>query len=163
MDLPTPFDDQKRFAVNFAATNGFCSVEDVLSGRGLAHIYSWIAEEAGSENRKTPPEIMSACEDGSDPLAMKTIQFFSRALGSVCGNLALSLLPFGGIYLVGGVSRIVAPYLKDGGFIESFQAKGRFSEFTKQFPVYVVEDDYAALTGMAALLHELRNGPPERA
>ena len=163
VDLPTPYDDQKRFASDFASKNGFCSVEDALSGRGLTHIYSWIAKEAGSVRRKTAPEIMSACEDNSDSLAMDTIQFFSRALGTVCGNLALSLLPFGGIYLVGGVARAVTPYLKDNGFVESFQDKGRFSEFSKQFPVYVVDDDYAALTGMAALLHELRNGPPQRA
>lgn len=163
VDLPTPYEDQKRFASEFAATNGFCSVEDALSGRGLTHIYGWIAQNAESSARKTAPEIMSACKDGSDTYANDSIQFFSRALGTVCGNLALSHLPFGGIYLVGGVARAVAPYLHDNGFIESFQDKGRFAEFTKQFPVCVVDDDYAALTGMAALLHELRNGPPQRA
>ena len=41
------------------------------------------------------------------------------------------------------------------GFSDAFRDKGRFSGFMKNFPVYVVEDDYAALTGMAAHLEEM--------
>jgi glucokinase len=41
------------------------------------------------------------------------------------------------------------------GFREAFYDKGRFSEFMEQFPVHLVDDDYAALTGSAAHLMEL--------
>ena len=161
-DIPSSTEASQDFASHFAATNGFCSIEDALSGRGLGNIYRWLAERSGADDRKQAPEIMAACRDKSDPLAQQTVRFFAEVLGTVCGNLALSTLPFGGIYLVGGVSRAVYPYLADFGFAESLRAKGRFSEFMEQFPVHLVDDDYAALTGMAALLNELEFGPPDR-
>jgi glucokinase len=64
-------------------------------------------------------------------------------------------LPFGGIFLVGGVSRAFAPYLERFGFGEAFRDKGRFAGFMSNFSVSVVEDDYAALTGSAAHLVDL--------
>lgn len=161
-DFPSSSQATQDFASYFAAKHGFCSIEDALSGRGLGNIYEWLAERSGSQERKQAPEIMSDCADGTDRLAIESVRFFAEVLGTVCGNLALSTLPFGGIYLVGGVARAVAPYLMDFGFSESFHAKGRFEEFMSQFPIHLVDDDYAALTGMAALLHELENGPPQR-
>lgn len=41
------------------------------------------------------------------------------------------------------------------GFAENFRDKGRFSAFMDDFPVCIVEDDYAALTGCAAYLATL--------
>ena len=64
-------------------------------------------------------------------------------------------LPFGGVYLIGGVSRALAPYLMQLGFAEAFANKGRFGPFMAQFGVSVVEDDFAALTGCAQALIEL--------
>ena len=79
---------------------------------------------------------------------------FSRLLGRVCGDLALITLPFGGIYLIGGVARHFGPHLLNCGFREGFRDKGRFSVFMDQFPVHLVTDDYAALTGCACHLTE---------
>ena len=151
VDLPTPTDELKALGTYFAGKNGFCSVEDILSGRGLSHVYDWHSGQAAD-----PATIMSAHADNSDPAASATVATFVRALGTVVGNLALTTLPFGGIYLVGGVSRAVAPYLGDCGFETAFGDKGRFADFMQQFRVHVVDDDYAALLGMAALLDELR-------
>jgi glucokinase len=73
-------------------------------------------------------------------------------LGAVSGDLALTTLPFGGVWLVGGLARAFAPYLLSMGFVQAFRDKGRFSGFMEQFGVEVVEDDSAALTGCAAHL-----------
>ena len=157
-DLATPNNEMRSFALHFEQANGFCSVEDMLSGRGLSHIYSWLSNE-----EKDPAAIMAAHNSGTDATSSKAVGVFTRALGATCGNLALNVLPFGGIYLVGGVSLAVSPYLQEFGFNEAFCAKGRFGDFMTQFSIRVVEDDYAALTGMAALLHEIQNGPIQRA
>lgn len=63
---------------------------------------------------------------------------------------SLTLVISCGIYLAGGVAWAFAPNLGRFGFGESFCAKGRFSDFVAQFPVSVIEDDYAALIGCAA-------------
>ena len=69
-------------------------------------------------------------------------------LGRVAGDLALVHLPFQGLYLIGGVARAFSPYFAKG-FTTAFRDKGRFSDFMDDFPVYIIEDDYAALEGCA--------------
>ena len=61
-------------------------------------------------------------------------------------------LPFGGIYLIGGVARAFQPYLERFDFAGAFRDKGRFAGFMGNFAVSVIEDDYAALTGCAVYL-----------
>ena len=39
-----------------------------------------------------------------DPLCMKVVQKFSEIFAVHAGNAALNYLPYGGIYIVGGVS-----------------------------------------------------------
>ncbi len=96
---------------------------------------------------------MAAIATGTDTLASEAGRVFVRMLGTVAGNLALIHLPFGGIYLIGGVARAFTPHLADFGFAEAFRDKGRFAGFMQNFRVSVIEDDYAALTGCAVYLH----------
>lgn len=134
---------------------GFASVEDVLSGRGLERVYAWHASEAGQTVFKSAADIMEACANRSDPIALETVSTFNRLLGTVAGNLALIYLPFGGVYFIGGVARAVSSYFQETGFVEQFRNKGRFSEFMENFPISVITDDFAALTGLASHLQEL--------
>ncbi|MEE3071416.1 MAG: glucokinase, partial [Pseudomonadota bacterium] len=67
--------------------------------------------------------------------------------------------PFGGIYLIGGVARAFAPFLGSMGFEESFRDLGRFGDFVDQFGIWMVEDDYAALTGCASHVQDLLQRP----
>ena len=129
--------------------HGFASVEDVLSGRGLENIYAWRA----GRSRDTAA-ILAAVDD--EPAATEAVEWFVRLLGAVAGDLALIHLPFGGLYLIGGMSRAMTPYFDRFGFAESFRDKGRFSDFLGQFPVSLVEDDFAALSGLAAHLADGR-------
>lgn len=129
--------------------HGFAAVEEALSGRGIEAIHVFLHNQ-----RMSAADIMSALEDGNSR-AEATARLFVRILGTVVGDLALVHLPFGGIFLVGGVSRAFAPYLDRFGFAEAMRAKGRFGPFLEQFGVAVVSDDYAALTGCASHLTHL--------
>ncbi len=153
--LPAGNAEDLELAEFIAASAGFASVEDALSGRGIENIHAWLASRLGESEARSATDILKGIRDGDD-LAEETLKTFVRIMGSVCGDLALIHLPFGGIYLVGGVARAVAPYLRDSGFEEGFRNKGRFSEFMEQFPVHVVTDDFAALSGLAVHLEELR-------
>jgi glucokinase len=88
----------------------------------------------------------------NDPMARAAASLYIRILGQELGNLALIHLPFGGIYLIGGMSRAMTPWFEDMGLTSAFRDKGRFAGFMEGFSVCVVEDDYAALTGCAAYL-----------
>ena len=155
--LPAGNSEDLELAEFVAASAGFASVEDVLSGRGIENVHAWHASRLGESETRSAAEVLKGIEDG-DGLAKRTIETFVRIMGSVCGDLALIHLPFGGIYLVGGVARAVAPHLQNSGFVEGFRNKGRFSKFMEQFRVCVVDDDFAALSGLAVHLDDLRNG-----
>lgn len=164
--LPVKTEEELSLMRYVGAEHGAAGVEDVISGRGFERVYAWLCAERGAGTGsgsyadtgatapKSAAEIMAAMETGSDPLAREAVHVFSRILGRVCGDLALINLPFGGIYLVGGVARHFGPHLLSCGFAEAFADKGRFHDFMKQFHVSLVSDDYAALTGCASHLLE---------
>lgn len=154
-NLPIRNEQELRLCQFVSNAHGFPAVEDVLSGRGLERVYAWFGQEAGDPKEVPAADIMAACADGSDPRARDAARTFIKVLGTVCGNLSLIQLPFGGVYLVGGVARAITPYLHDFDFGEAFRDKGRFAGFMSNFAVHVVEDDYAALTGCAAYLENL--------
>ena len=128
---------------------GFASVEEVLSGRGISYLQRVLHDEEAS-----PAAIMERLAAG-EPQAEATGAALVEIFGTVVGDLALTHLPFGGIYLVGGVTRALAPYLDRFGFANHLRAKGRFAGFMEQFGVFVLRDDYAALTGCAAHIARL--------
>lgn len=154
--LPQRDDRDVALARWLEASQGFASVEDVLSGRGWARLYHWHALNAGTVTdgaaQKPVADIMADLEAG-DPLAEGAAAHFVSIYGRVAGALTLNTLPYGGVGLIGGVARAFAPYLDRFGFADAFMDHGRFSTFLQDFPVYMVEDDYAALMGCAAHLH----------
>jgi glucokinase len=149
-NLPVRTEADLRLATFVSTAHGFPAIEDVLSGRGLERIYGWLSHEAGATEEFTAAEIMARAE--TDPRAEATLRHFIRMMGTVAGNLSLIHLPLGGVYLVGGVARAMGPHLQAMGFAEAFRDKGRFSGFMANFPVTLVTDDFAALTGCAAFL-----------
>ena len=153
-NIPLRTDEELRLLRFVESAHGFPGVEDVLSGRGLERVYAWRRTEAGDPAEKSAAEIMADCESGADPAAVEAVQWFVRILGTVAGNLSLIHLPFGGVYLIGGVARAVTPYFEHFGFADAFRDKGRFSGFMKNFSVFVIEDDFAALNGLASHLAE---------
>lgn len=150
--FPVLSDEDRSLARFVERHHGFPGIEDVLSGRGLERVHAWAG---GSGAALSSTEIVAAIDRGGDPVAMRTAEAFCRALGRVAGDLSLIHLPFGGVYLVGGMANAMRPHLNRHGFAEAFRAKGRFSEFMERFAVWMVEDDYAALIGCARHIDSL--------
>jgi glucokinase len=155
VSLPAQNSDELRLLDWIARKHGTPGFEDVLSGRGFERVYEWLCSEAGTHEPRDAGQIMQAVNDDSSKIAEEAARVFIRMMGRAAGNLALVHLPFGGIYLCGGVARHFAPHLARLGFRDAFFDKGRFSDFMEQFPVHLVDDDFAALTGSAAHLSEL--------
>lgn len=137
--------------------HGFAGVEDILAGRGLERVHAFVTQEAGALVEMKAADIMAALAAG-DALARETARLYVRLLGNELGNLALIHLPFGGIYLIGGVARAMVPYMAEMDLAAAFCDKGRFAEFMSNFAVFAVEDDFAALTGCAAHLSQSEQG-----
>ncbi|MCJ7872045.1 glucokinase [Phaeobacter sp. J2-8] len=155
MSLALRNPQEQTLAEFLLSEGGFPSVEEALSGRGLEALYRWRRHEGGTPGSKPPGEIMAGVADGSDQAAIEAAQYHVTFAGRVAGDLALAQLPFGGIYFIGGVSRSLAPHFDQMGFGDAFCDKGRFSEFMAKFPVYLIENDDAALLGCASHMAEL--------
>lgn len=101
VSLPVHDETTLRLARHLATAHGFASVEDVLSGRGLSNVHDWLVAETGQGQARTSQDIFAAMMTG-DSLADAAVRHMVGIFGAVLGDLALTLLPFGGIYLIGG-------------------------------------------------------------
>lgn len=124
------------------------SVEEALSGRGLAHIHQFLAQRAGVPALGDSHAIMHAVAVG-DALARAAVAMQIRLLGQVLGDLALIHMPYGGIFLIGGMSRALAPFATEFDLAATFRAKRWIDLLEHAFRVSVIEDDNAALLGCA--------------
>ena len=149
--VPLPVSNEAELHLARALTRdfGYAEVEEVISGRGLEYLYRYMARQNGQTAELEAAQIMANFEAGQDPVAEQTVAQFIRTLAMSIGHLAMVQLPFGGIYLIGGVARAMAPHFDRFDFVATLQDKGRFSDLARAFPIYVVEDDFAALVGCA--------------
>lgn len=77
------------------------------------------------------------------------MQLFVKLYGAEAGNLALKLLPYGGLYLAGGIAAKNLPLMQSGEFIQAFNRKGRMSVLLEQVPIHIVLDPKVGLIGAA--------------
>jgi glucokinase len=126
-------------------------VEEVLAGRGLANLHAFAASEAGRAGTLSSAEVLAALAAG-DPVAAHAARLYVHILGQMLSDLALIHLPYGGIYLIGGMSRAMTPSFATLDLAAQFREPRRVDLLERDFSVTVVEDDYAALTGCAAYL-----------
>lgn len=131
------------------------SAERALSGPGLVNLYNTLAAiDAVPSLGYTAAQITDHAVHGSDRLCAETLSLFCAMLGTVAGNLALTLGARGGVYIGGGIVPRLGAWFADSPFRERFEAKGRFREYLATIPTHVVTHPLPAFLGCAALLAE---------
>ena len=129
------------------------SSERILSGPGLVNLYNTLAQLDGIPSRGfTAPQITDLAVRAEDPLCVATLAMFCSMLGTMAGNLALTLGARGGVYIGGGIVPSLGRTFIDSPFRERFEAKGRFQAYLAAIPTFVVTHPLPAFLGCAALL-----------
>ena len=129
------------------------SSERILSGPGLVNLYNTLAQLDGIPSRGfTAPQITDLAVRAEDPLCVATLDMFCSMLGTMAGNLALTLGARGGVYIGGGIVPSLGRTFIDSPFRERFEAKGRFQAYLAAIPTFVVTHPLPAFLGCAALL-----------
>jgi glucokinase len=129
------------------------SAERILSGPGLVNLYNTLAQLDGVPAREyTAPQITDLALSAEDPLCVATLGMFCAMLGTMAGNLALTLGARGGVYIGGGIVPRLGQIFIDSPFRERFEAKGRFHTYLETIPTFVVTHPLPAFLGCAALL-----------
>ncbi|MFN7483473.1 MAG: glucokinase, partial [Betaproteobacteria bacterium] len=147
--------DEREIAILRYGLNHYShlSHERLLSGPGIELIHRALRAHAG-----LPPEALAAPEitrralDGVDALCLETLEAFCSVLGNVAGNLAVTLGALGGIYIGGGIVPRLGAYFDRSPFRSRFEDKGRFTDYVKGIPTYVVTAEHATFVGASAIL-----------
>lgn len=144
---------------------GHVSLEKVLSGPGLVNIYAWLRDSGryreprwlAESLRKADPAraITAAARDQKHPLCTAALDRFVSIFGAASGNLALTAMTTGGVYLGGGIAPKILSELKQKRFMSAFTNKGRFKNYLEKIAVQVILNDKAALMGAASFALEM--------
>ena len=133
---------------------GHASAERALSGPGIEATWRALASIDGVrfDRDKTAADIARDAFTGRDPIAEETIAVFTGFLGSVAGDLALTLGARGGVYIAGGIVPGWGERFDKQQFLDRFRAKGRFRAWLSAIPVHVVTHPHPGLAGVEHLL-----------
>jgi len=139
--------------------HGRVSVERVVSGQGIPAIYEYLRErqwapeaaEVRSQMQTEDPAAVIARHGlaKTDKLCDQTLGLFVAAYGAEAGNLALKSLPYGGVYIAGGIAPKLLPRIQDGTLIQNFLDKGRLRAILETIRVSVVLNPKVGLMGAA--------------
>ncbi len=153
----TAQNEQEWFIQRYLATHyDHVSPERLLSGPGIESLYLALAAHRGvTVAPKSAAEISQHALAHSDELCSAVIGQFFASLGSLAGDLALTLSTFGGVYVGGGIVPKLLPLLEDSEFRSRFEAKGRFTDFNRQIATYVVTAEQPGLLGCAVYLKQI--------
>ncbi|MDJ0846306.1 glucokinase [Crocosphaera sp.] len=141
------------------------SIERVVSGMGISAIYQFLHHKYPEKESEELKQIYQAWEseqnidlaaevskkalEGKDTLCQQAMEIFISAYGAEAGNLALKLLPYGGLYIAGGIAAKILPLMQKGTFMEAFKAKGRMSSLLSKMPVHIILNPKVGLIGAA--------------
>jgi glucokinase len=129
------------------------SAERVLSGPGLVNLYNALCELSHVPAASlTAAQITDPRTGASDACALEATAMFCAMLGTVAGNLALTLGARGGIYIAGGIVPKLGSGFAQSQFRARFEAKGRFCAYLSAIPTYVVMHPWLGLLGASKLL-----------
>ena len=143
---------------------GHVSYERIISGIGLPNIFDFFVE---AKNRKPNKETLEKMQNKDraivisemalakkDEVCEDALDIFVSVLGAHAGDLALTFLAYGGVYLGGGIPHNILPKLKEDIFINNFENKGRLKDVVEQIPINVITNNLAALKGAAYVAQE---------
>jgi glucokinase len=130
------------------------SIERLCAGPAIPLIYDFYAKKdtklertleamsGKSFNQITSQMIVEHGIKKKDPLCLKVVEKFTEILAVEVGNAALKTLPYGGIYLTGGVTNGIIEYLLHSDtFLENFYAKGRQEKKMRKMPIFFVKPE----------------------
>ena len=133
---------------------GHASAERALSGAGLENLYLALSALGGQARPPlAAPQITERALLADDQLCVKALTMFCGLLGSVAGNLALTLGARGGVYIGGGIVPRLGTWFDRSPFRERFENKGRFRDYLRAIPTWTLITEVSpALIGASRAL-----------
>jgi len=150
VSLPASSEIEDRILAVLRKRWAHVSAERVLSGAGLVNLYRALCEIDGvAAASLTPADVTDHAIRGTDAVCVKAFGHFCEMLGTVAGDLALTLGATGGIYIAGGILLRFKEAFAASGFRARFENKGRFRDWLRTVPTTLILEESPALLGLA--------------
>ena len=112
------------------------SAERCLSGPGLVNLYNCLAALDGVPAAPYTAAQITDPETGAhDQLCREATAMFCAMLGTIAGNLALSLGARGGVYIAGGIVPRLGTRFAESGFRDAVRGQGADAPLSGDDPV----------------------------
>jgi glucokinase len=135
---------------------GHVSAERALSGPGLVNLYEAASRLDGeAPDALEPAQVLARSVPGAPEHSVQceeAVRVFAALLGTVAGNLALTLGARGGVFIGGGIVPRLGARFASLPFRARFEDKGRFRSYLEAIPTWVITADSPALLGAARAL-----------
>lgn len=142
------------------------SYERIVSGPGLKNVFDYLDQDrkrpvaedvrrelAGAADASAV--IGGAAVAGTCVACRESLELFVRIYGAQAGNLALTVMATGGVYVGGGIVTKILPMMKTGAFVDAFTNKGRYRKLLSEIPVKVILNARASRIGAAMAARSL--------
>jgi glucokinase len=161
-----PRDEQEVALLHFLRQHySRVSYERVLAGPGLVNIFKFFdqvlhkpvapAVRARLQTEDPAAVVGQAGVAGTCETCVAAVALFLSLYGAQAGNLALTVMATGGVYVGGGIITKLLPKITTSAFLHSFQAKGRYTPFMAKIPVHIILNAKTAQLGAAQAASEL--------
>lgn len=150
-----PFNEVSLQLLRHIYLNELIDVEKVVSGPGITSIFKFLQntkfqqEDSDSFLLSTDPSfaIAKGALQGNT-LCRETMELFIEAYGSAVGDAIVSLLPFGGVYIAGGIAAQNTELISSGIFVNALKQKSRVNpDLLEKVPVHIVLNTLEGLRG----------------
>lgn len=155
VDFATNSEEEDQILQVLRQELGHVSGERILSGPGLLNLYRAIviADDRVPE-RLTPQDITERALANGCTDCRRALSLFCVIMGRFGGNLALNLGTFGGVYIAGGLVPRFLEFFRQSGFRAAFEDKGRFKDYLRPVPVFLIVHPQPGLLGAGAHLRQ---------
>lgn len=134
----------------------YVSNEVISSGSGFEDTRAALAEALGvAERNLSQAEVIEAAEKG-DAFAVEFCRIRARTVMTAMGDMALAANAAGGVYLAGGVTQRLIPWLGEQGAKDCFFQRGPRFELMSRIPIRIITSETAPLLGATHLWQDER-------
>jgi glucokinase len=141
---------EREVLAHLAPNGGYVAFEHIVSGPGLLTVYATLCTLHGKTPQLATPEAVTmAAVASSDAHAVEAVEILCASLGSFTGNLAMTFMATGGVYLAGGFLSSIFELLKRSAFEERFLHGRSARALLSQVPVWVTEHGCHGVQGAA--------------
>ena len=150
-DFTPTTDVEMKVLSRLKAEFGHVSIERILSGPGIMNLYRALGEIHQLPINYVSSEAVGDAARTGDRLAMGTMSTFCSILGSVAGDLALTIGARGGVFIAGGIAPDYLDLLNQSDFQARFLANDRFAAFNRDIATFIVKHPHPGMLDAALL------------